>query len=199
MSRRVFVTVTRGMTDKTAVCVFPWEIDLLSLVHGQEIQEVSIDQMCDMQGAVKIEKQRLKHTKMHPPSLREQLEAMVYVSPEDDPCNDLAAEYNRLGEKYGMDKEFPMPIVERIFGQFTSGAFEAKLKEYAKDRAPKPAFLTNAEDAEATEYGAPQEKEPSSMSREELRAALRTRGIAFKAVEGRAELAEKLEAALAPA
>lgn len=193
MSRRIFVTVSRGMTDKTAVCIFPWEAEVLSLVHGQEITEVSIDQMCDMQGAIKVEKQRLKHAKVQPPTLREQLEAMAYVDPEEDPCNDPAAEYSRLTEKYGMDKEFPMPVVERIFGQFGSGAFAAKLKEHAEERAPKPAWLKAAQ---AEEGGDTVELDPSTMSRDALRQALRDRGIGFKATDGREALAEKLQEAL---
>lgn len=195
MSRRVFVTVTRGMTDKTAVCVFPWEIDVLALVHGQEIKEVSIDEMVSMAGAVKVEKMKLKKLpelkQDYAPDLRAQLEAMCYVSPEEDPCNDPAAEYNRLAEKYGMDKEVPFPCVTRVYGEFSSGAFAARLREHADDRAPKPAHL-----------GEPDEelvKAPADMSREELRAALRARGIPFKVTESQAVLAARLETAMEPA
>lgn len=185
MSRRIFVTVTRGMTDKTSVCIFPWEIDVLALVHGQEIKETSIDDMASMQGAVKVEKTKFKHSKDGGPDLRAQLEAMCYVDPEDDPCNDPAAEYNRLGEKYGMDKEFPVACVERVYGRFESGAFTAKLQEFAEERIEKPAHL-NVEES----------KSPADMSRDELRAQLKEMGIAFKATEGRDALAAKLEAAL---
>lgn len=189
MSRRVFVTVTRGMTDKTAVCVFPWEIDVLALVHGQEIKEVSIDDMVSMQGAVKIEKQKLKKLpelkQDYAPDLRAQLEAMCYVDPDEDPCNDPAAEYNRLAEKYGMDKEVPFACVTRVYGEFSSGAFTAKLKEHAEERGPKPAHL-----------GAEEGVEPADMSREQLRAELSARGIQWKVTEGKAALVAKLEAAL---
>ena len=193
MSRRIFVTVTRGMTDKTAICVFPWEVDILSLVHGQEIKEVSIDEMCRMDGAVRVEKQKLKKLpgmrQSYAPDLRAQLEAMVYVDPDEDPANDPMGEYGRMVEKYGMDKEFPVACVERVYGRPESGAFEAKLKEFAEDRAAVPAALKAQQDEEV-------EKSPSEMSRQELRDALTERGIAWKATEGRDALVEKLTAEL---
>lgn len=181
MSRRVFVTVNRGMTDSTSVCVFPWEVDILKLVHGDGVEEVTIDKMCEIKGAVRVEKLKQKHSNVAPPSLREQLEAMTYVDPEQDPANDPAAEFERLAVKYGMDKEMPMSCVERVYGQFTSGAFESKLKQFAKDRAPAPA-VQGAEDGE----------ELASLTREELREACRERGIPFKATESAEALRAKL-------
>lgn len=173
------------MTDKTAVCVFPWEVDILNLVHGQEITEVSIDQMCDMQGAVKVEKLKMKHSKVRPPELRHQLEIMAYVDPEDDPANDPAAEYERMAQKYGMDKEFPMPCVERVYGQFSSGAFAARLKDHGADRLPKPAALKAADEG--------LDKAPDQMSVGELRQALSERKVPWKVTEGKAALIAKLE------
>jgi hypothetical protein len=189
LSRRVFVTVDRGMTDKTSVCVYPWEIDVLMLVHGGAVKEISIDEMLHLDGAVKVEKQKLKKLaelkQTYAPDPRAQLEAMCYVDPDEDPCNDPAAEYNRLAEKYGMDKEVPFPCVTRVYGEFTSGAFAAKLKQYADERVERPAHL-----------GEEESKSPADMSREELRAQLKQMGIAFKVTESRDALAAKLEAAL---
>lgn len=189
MSRRIFVNVSRGMTDKTAVCIFPWEVDILSLVHGQEITEVSIDEMCAMkEGVVKVEKQRLKHTKVQPPELRHQLEIMAYVDPEEDPAGDPAAEYSRMVEKYGMDKELPIPCVARVYGEFTSGAFTAKLKEHAKDRMEKPAVLKAAEEGLG--------KAPDQMTVAELREALDERKIDWKATDNKPTLLRRLEEVL---
>jgi len=181
VSRRVFATIRRGMTDATAVCVFPWELDILALVHGQEVKEVSIDEMCSLNGAVKVEKQKLKHSTVAPPDLRAQLEIMAYVDPEEDPANDPASEYNRMAEKYGMDKELPIACVTRVYGEFTSGAFEAKLREHAQDVAPRPAPARDLED----------------MSVKELRAMLTDRGIEWKPTESKAALIEKLQVELA--
>jgi hypothetical protein len=189
MSRRIFVTVSRGMTDKTAVCVYQWEVEILALVHGQEIKEVSIDEMSVMkEGVIKVEKQKLKHAKVRPPELRHQLEIMAYVEQDEDPANDPAGEYARLADKYGMDKELPIPCVTRVYGEFSSGAFTARLKECAKDRLPKPAFL------KAVDEGL--DKAPDQMTVGELREALDERGIEWGAREGRAALREKLEGAL---
>lgn len=190
MTRRVFATVTRGMTDKTAVCVFPWELDLLGHIHGDQVEQVSIDQMCSMQGAVKVEKVKLKHTDQHAPDLRAQFEAMCYVDPDEDPANDPQSEYNRMAEKYGMDKDFPMPVVERIFGQFGSGGFEARVKLAAKDSMPKPKVLQEGEDPE---------RAPVDMTVGELRKVLTSRGIKWTPREGHEQLVHKLESALAAA
>jgi hypothetical protein len=183
LSRRIFVNVSRGMTDKTAICVYPWEVDVLALVHGQAIEEVSIEQMCDMKGPLKVEKLKLKHTEHPAPDLRSQLEIMAYVDPEEDPANDPAGEYERLAMKYGMDKELPIACVTRVYGEFSSGAFEARLQKYAKDRQPKPAALKAADEG--------LNKQPIDMTVGELREALKERGIKWKVTEGQAVLAAR--------
>jgi len=189
VSRRVFVRVRRGPMDNTAICVFPWEMDLLQHIHMQEVTEVSIDEMANQkEGVMRVEKLKLKHTDKPAPDIRSQLEIMSYVDPEEDPTLDPAAEYQRLADKYGMDKDFPMPVVERIYGTFSSGGFEARLKQHAKDRQEKPAAL------KAMNEGL--DKAPSQMSVGELRAALKERGLPWKVTEGRVALIEKLTEAL---
>lgn len=189
MSRRIFVNVTRGMTDKTAVCIYPWEVKLLEMVHGQEIREVSIDEMSSHgDGVIKVERQKLKHTKVPAPDLRAQFEIMAYVDPEDDPANDPAGEYNRLVDKYGMDKDLPIPVVTRVYGEFSGGGFERMLKEHVRDRMPKPKALKAADEG--------LDKEPKDMTAAELRAALDERGITWSAADNKSALIEKLEGAL---
>lgn len=136
MSRRIFVRVNRGMTDATAVCIYPWERDVLQLVHGQDCEEVTIDQMCSMKDVVRVEKVKLNHSNQFPPSLREQLIAMATVDPEADPALEPESEYGRMVEKYGMDKDLPIPCVTRVYGEYSSGAFTAKLRKYAEEAAP---------------------------------------------------------------
>ena len=191
MSKRIFAVIGRGMTDKTAVCVFPWELPILQLVHGQEVVERSIDEMVSMDGAIKTEKVKQKISAVVPPSLRQQYEIMAYVDPDEDPANDPAGEYQRMVDKYGMDKELPIPCVTRVFGEFQSGAFAAALEKHIGDSAAKPTYLR------ATEEGLG--KEPSKMTAKELRDALSERGIEWSASEGKADLVAKLEEALAPA
>jgi hypothetical protein len=54
-------------------------------------------------GVVKKEKVKFKYDGRPGPDLRQQLEVMAYVDPEDDPALDPAGEYSRLVDKYGMD------------------------------------------------------------------------------------------------
>lgn len=172
MTRRIFVNVKRGITDNTAVCIFPWEQKILERIHGGDVEEVSIDQMCELKGHVKVEK--LKFTRSmedgakaeQAPNLRAQLEAMVVVSDEEDPAHDPDGEYNRLESKYGMDKEVNMPVVTIIYGQLNSGAFAAAVRE-------SQGGLKGVRQASTAE------KPVSEMSINEVRTALKDAGIEY--------------------
>lgn len=189
MTTRVFLNVKRGMTDATAVCVYPWEIAILAHIHGQDIKEVSIDEMANVkEGVIRKEKIKFKYEGRPGPDLRQQLEAMAYVDPEEDPALDPAAEYGRLVDKYGMDADVKMPVVTLIYGQLDSGGFEKLLQDHVKTRAPKPTHL------KAQDEGL--EKAPNKMNVGELREALTARGIDWESSEGKKHLLEKLEGAL---
>lgn len=176
MSRRVFAQVRRGPMDNTAICVYPWELPILELIHGQGVEEVTLEQMAAIkEGVVKVERQKLKKLKnlraRYAPDLMGQLELMVYVDPEEDPAKDPAAEYNRLVDKYGADKEFPVPVIERIFGQFGSGAFTAKVQEFADDTAPMPQVLKQMIADAAAEAEAEEEEQLPAPRRRSVRKA----------------------------
>lgn len=188
MSRRIFALIGRGMTDKTAVCVFPWELQVLQLIHSDSVEEKTIDELCDLKGPVKIEKQKTKHSKVAPPSLREQYEIMAYVDPDEDPANDPAGEYERLANKYGMDKELPIACVTRVYGEFSTGNFERLLKEHAEDRAEKPAALKARDEGLG--------KSPEQMTVGELREALTERSVEWTVKDNKAALVAKLEEVL---
>lgn len=189
MTTRIFLNVKRGMTDATAVCVYPWEKRILEMVHGQDVEEVSIEKMADMKdGVVRKEKVKFKYDGLAGPDLRQQLEGMAYVDPEDDPALDPATEYNRLIEKYGADKDLPIAVVTRVYGEFDSGNFEKMLAQHAKERSVKPTHLKAA--------GEGLMKSPDKMDVGELREALNARGLRWKVTEGKEALREKLEGAL---
>lgn len=189
MSTRIFINVRRGPMDATAVCVYPWEKPLLELVHGQDVQEVTIDEMSEVRdGVVKKEKVKFKYDGVPGPDLRQQLEGMAYVDPEEDPANDPGAEYGRLIDKYGMDKDMPIPVVTRVYGELNSGAFAKVLADFGKERSPTPMHLKAQGEGMA--------KAPSKMNVGELRAALSERGLKWKVTEGAEALREKLEGAL---
>lgn len=193
MIRRIFVTVGRGITDATAVCVFPWELSILERIHGGSVVETSIDKMCDLQGAVRVQKnayKRLDNVESEPPpNLRQQLEAMATVHPDEDPTEDPDTEYNRLAEKYGMDKEVSMPVVSVVYGQLSSGAFQDALRA-ARERAEEDA-------REATANGVPRPKSVEEMTINELRTALRKVGIDFDPKATKVQLADQLVTAVA--
>lgn len=167
--KRVFMTVKRGMTDDTPVCVWPWEKPILEEIHGGNAVEVSINDMCSLRDAVSVKK--LKHKKKETedgPTMREQFEAMVRVNPDLNPLADPESEWNRLIGKYGMHKDVPLPNVEKVFGSL--GNFRLALREYAKGKIP--AFLdTGAIDADADE------KPLADMTDKEVRQALERRGV----------------------
>lgn len=177
------------MTDKTPVCIYSWEKPILEQIHGGGVEEVTIDQMCDMKDAVKIEKAKMSRAmpaNEKPDvalSLRAQLEAMAEVDPENDPADDPAAEYSRLIDKYGMDKEIPLPVVTRVYGEFNSGAFAAALKSAAVDGKSARVSLAG--------------RSPEKMAINELRSALRDAGIEFDQTATKAELADLLSTATA--
>lgn len=183
--KRIFVTVSRGMTDKTAVCIFPWEMAILSQIHGGDVEEVSIDSMCSLKGAVKVQKNSYKRSYEGEaevaPKLREQLEAMARVPDDESPLDDPESEYGRLVDKYGMDKEIPLPVVTRVYGEFMSGAFAAALKQ-AQEAAPESRGL---------------EKPIAEMSINELRGELGRLGIDYDKTATKVELLDLLETATA--
>jgi len=128
MSKKIFLNVRRGMTTAAPIAVFPWEKRILEHVHGQECEIVSIDEMCSIEGAVKVEKIKMRHGEPAP-SQREQLVRMCAVDPEDDPLLDPSAEYARLEGCYGMDHDLPITNIERVYGAFNSGQFTTVVRD----------------------------------------------------------------------
>lgn len=192
MSHRVFVTVKRGPMDSTAVCVFPWEKDILSRIHKQAVDEKSIDELVSLKEAAKVERQPLAIAKKHKlkagyaPDLREQFLLMAYVDPELDPCLDPETEYGRMIEKYGMDAEVAIPVVERVFG--SPASFATFIKQFANKRIPKPDIVQMVE----SDIGKPIDK----MTVSDVRAELDRRGIAWAPSEKLDALRKKLGEAL---
>lgn len=135
MTQRIFCTVTRGMTDKTAVCVYPWELACLERIHGGDVRVVSIAEMSALGPAVRVEKQKMLHEGVvEGQTLKQQLERMAYVDPELDPAQDPEAEYHRLEERYGMDNEVKMSVVAMCYGPLGHGRFESEMRRMAEEK-----------------------------------------------------------------
>jgi hypothetical protein len=193
MLKRIFILVSRGMTDATAVCVFPWERPLVEEIHGGNAQVVSIDQLCNRDGVSKIQDVR-KVVKL-PTRLnkegeemvpdagmtpRQQYERMTVVADIDNPMHDTASEWGRMIEKYGMHPEIKMMVVEKIYGNQTN--FRKCMRDFAAGRTPE--FLQDVDDDEIEG----DVKAVSEMSADEMKAELKRKGIAFKKNASKNEL-----------
>lgn len=181
MLQRIFVTVKRGLTDNTAVCIYPWEKPIMQEIHGGSVTEVSIEEMSDLKNPISVKKLKHKNPKTEDaPNLRAQLEAMMKVDPEESPLQDPEGEYGRLVERYGMHLTVAVPNVEKVFGSYPN--FRRALADYAKGRLPE--FLDVS--GPITEG---EKKSLAEMSDKEVRAALKKAGVAVEAKASR----EKLE------
>lgn len=209
MTYRIFATVDRGMTDKTPVCIFPWEKPLLAELHGGNVEIVTIDQLCSKDGIANVRQIKLpsggeratldgdeKKAVEKAPNMREQFEAMAQVSRDADPFNDLDGEYSRLVDRYGMHPDVQIPIVEKVFGSVTQ--FKRIVQPY---RGAKPPKVDPIEGGVEDHFSQPEtleeDKAPAEMTFSELQAACKARDINAKG--SREELEERLTDAIAEA
>jgi hypothetical protein len=203
---RIFMEIDRGITDKTAVCVYPWERPLLEEVHGSGATVVTIDQMCSKDGVVSVKAIKMptsapdqdgnERVPDKAPDLRAQLTAMTRVPRDTDPFNDLGAEWGRLLEKYGMHPTVAVPVAEKVFG--TAQGFRRMVQPYRASEPPAvdPIYGQDADlDGDPAELD--EDKAPADMSRDELKAALKSRGIAIKGNPSEDTLREMLTDAIA--
>lgn len=188
-TRRIIMTIHRGPMDATAVCVYPWEKPLLEEIHPGGANEKSIEEMCAMHGPVSVKRQKLPFAadgkKAYAPDLREQLQKMCSVDPEDDPVQDPAAEFSRLSGKYGMHPEVKLLTVEKVY--HSEAMFRRMLRDYAN-----AATIDEANDAipsrgpapDRSESAEPEAEKPvgpsvGEMNRAELLALLKKEGVAI--------------------
>lgn len=202
MSQRIFMTITRDMTDKTLVCVFPWEKPLLEEVHGGNASEVTIEELTTLKGAVRVETVKLKHAAdgvKHAPTMEAQYLAMCRVNPDEDPVDFPEAEWSRMAEKYGMHLKVALPVVEKVYGSFTN--FRRVLRAFkGKGAAPDITELVSGVESSAGGAEPGGEKPIAEMDREELKALLNAASIPFArtaTIEKLRELAEEAQGATA--
>lgn len=197
MSQRIFMIITRDMTDKTLVCVFPWEKPLLEEVHGGNATDVTIEELIDLKGAVKVETVKLRHAAdgvTHGPNLEQQYIAMCQVNPDEDPVAFPESEYNRLAEKYGMHLKVAVPNVEKVYGSFLN--FRRILSQFKGKGQKDINELLGGGSADDE----PAEKTIAEMSRNDLMAHLKSHGVTFSRTAKTEELrvmAEEAETATA--
>lgn len=175
---QVLVTVRRGLTDSTPVLVYPWEVPILERIHGEgNVNEEN----------TKETERWLRLTGVNQPSdtVKETHGGQIKTIPAYDPSIDIAAEYMRMVNKYGMDPDRPMPVVEFCYGLARSGQFEAAVLENIPEelRAGRVARILR-------EGGA------DSLSGAEIRSALDQRKIVFKRTASLSTLRSLLNDAL---
>lgn len=193
--------IDRGLTDKTPVCVYPWERPLVEEVHGTSAILITIDQMCDKTGAKSTKTLKLNGarrdqddqpmTPEYAPDLRRQLEMMATVDPDNNPVDDPAAEWGRCVERYGMHDKVEVSVVEKVYGN--ERTFRACLRDFAVGRVPD--FLNYDE-----EGGEEAEETPLvDMTKAELQEKLTAMGVKFSPSAGKEKLMDLATDAIAEA
>jgi len=200
MSYRIMATIRRGMTDATAVCVFPWELALMEEVHtGANASEVSIEEMSSLKGSVSVKPVKLKTERQQVAdkalSLEEQLRAMCRVDAEDDPKLDLDTEYHRLAEKYGMHPEVNQPVVKVVYG--TPAQFRLAVKPFLGSKPPKGDIEETRAAREEQPAPEDEEKPIAEMTKAELQARLKKEKVDYPKGASLETLRDLLETATA--
>lgn len=175
---QILVIVRRGITDSTPVLVYPWEVPILEIVHGEGNVEEA--------GGAETERW-LERTGVHQPrdTVIEMHGGGEQVRESYDPTVDIAAEYGRMGEKYGMHSEVAVANVEYVYGQFKTGQFEAAVLENIPDsmRAGREAAIMNAGGAD-------------QLTGAQVRSALDSRKIKYKRTGSLSSLRQLLNQAI---
>lgn len=192
--RRIFGHCTRGMTDKTLVCVFPWEAAILQEIHGSNFTEVSIDELSNLKDAVKITNTKLKHATKEAPDLRGQYELMA-TDFEVNPLQYPQMEYQRLSQLYGMHMDVNLPNVEKVYGS------EAQFRNMLVRFVEAGGTMTDG-DSVSTESvidvdGDDDDVPVAELSVKEIKDKLREAGIDFAGNASRAVLEDLLVTATA--
>lgn len=182
--KRIFMTVRRGITDSTLLCVFPWEKPILEEIHGDKVNLISIEDMCSMEGVKSVKKIKIVHSNDLGLTLRQQYEAMCEVDEDDNPLQDADSEYGRMAEKYGMHVTLDMPNVEKVYGSVRN--FKMVLRDFAQGKTP--AFLEDVDinDDDASEIAI------ADMTIPQLRERLNKVGIKYSPKANREQLQELL-------
>ncbi len=122
LSRRVAVVIDRGMVTKTSQVIWEHEIPLLEEIHGPEKVTIVTDKVAaDADAGYRAD-----------PKDPHRLKPSEALGLADVFNGDAETEYNRLSTVYGMHPKQEMPIVEVVYGRYSSGAFKRLLG--------KPAF-----------------------------------------------------------
>lgn len=173
LSRRVLVSVDRGITDNTARVVWQHEIPLLEAIHG-EGKVVPVDPKGLDEGySSKINPALLIHNKASDPTERpSEAQALGYVF-----AGDVAAEYERLAQVYGRHPEVPVSVVEHVYGRFAEGRFSRLVSQGDIDDMPakqlRDIIIDNGYLPQIGEFSTDEDRRDASRKRAALMAMSR--------------------------
>lgn len=199
MSKRVLVTIDRGMTDKTGKVVWEHEIPILNAVHGTEVRLVSLDDVEDLQGTALVlagttqivdpKDPRFKDQAKEKVSLVEVLKRNLSIGKPFS--GNVADEYERLVAMYGTHPEYNLPFVEYVYGRPEQGRFKEAVAAVAEDEE---------QDYDLAHPGAkPVPLNDGPLTDEQMRAKLMDADIEFPPTAKGATLRKLYDAAFAQA
>lgn len=198
------MTIKRGITDATLMCVYPWERPLIEEIHGGNAVVISIDSLCSTEGVKNVkpikpkERVDLNGKKMVADmggTQRQKYEAMVAVDPEENPLQDPDAEWGRMVERYGMHPDIKVTVVEKVYG--SSRMFRQCMREFAAGKVPEFLRDDDAEDSTVDDV-AGETLAVADMTAEQMRKELTERGVTFKKGAARDDLEALLMEAREP-
>lgn len=175
---QVLILVRRGLTDDTATMVYPWEVPILEVIHGEgNVREAEGPETAKWLRMTGVNQPADTVTELHGGGVKT---AQAY-----DPSLDITAEYGRMEQKYGRHAEMPQSNVENVYGPLKNGQFEAAVLENLPDdlREGRVARIL-------MESGA------SQLSGAQVRTALDQRKIKFRRASNLTALRNLLDDAL---
>lgn len=175
---QVLVTVRRGLTDNTPSLVYPWEVPILEVIHGE-------GNVVENDHAETEKWLRLTGVNQPKDSEYEMLSGAKKTTEAYDPSMDIAAEYMRMEQKFGRHAEMPQSNVENVYGPLKNGQFEAAVLENL------PEELRAGREAKILREGGAEQ-----LSGAQIRSALDARGIKYRRTGNRSTLAALLNNAL---
>jgi hypothetical protein len=172
---QVLVLVARGVTDRTPTLVWPWEVPILEIIHGEgNVVESDHEETREF----------MARTKVHvlPPARLRETEDKTNISQPDafNPANDVPGEWERLSSKYGMHGEVKMSNVQMVYGALREGRFEEAVMAHCKP----------TREVHTTHYPGGSGKK---MTGAELREALDEMGVEYSPTARVSELKQMFE------
>lgn len=132
MSKRVLISVDRGMTDKTSKVVWDHEVPILQAVHGTDVKMLDLADIEDLRGTALVlegttqvidpKDPRFRDTRKEKVSLVEILKRNLSIGEQFS--GNVDEEYDRLMACYGTHPDYNLPFVEYVYGRPEQGRFK---------------------------------------------------------------------------